>query len=69
MECDDCKIDYPNGLVQQLVSSDGEAFICGVCALERINRVHGVTFAKFNGKTAERMRLGALEYRRQIGRQ
>lgn len=59
MRCDDCRVNYPD----EIISND----LCGICALEMTNRVHGITRTKFTGEMAEEFRLAAIEHRKKIG--
>ena len=66
MKCSECKIDYPHGLVQTMCSSEGNKNLCGICALEFSNKIHGTKRSKFNGPIAEKMRQAAIEFRRKM---
>jgi hypothetical protein len=55
VKCEECKFNYPKHLIS--------VGICGICALENSNRVHGIKRTKFNGEIAEEMRLGAIAHR------
>lgn len=65
IRCSLCKWLYPDYLVNNLESSKGVlASVCGPCALEIINKIHGDERDKFHGPIAEMMRQEALEWRK-----
>jgi hypothetical protein len=64
-ECAECKWKYPHSILSPLVTSLGETqVICGQCALELTNRIHGIERRKFDGPIAEHMRLLAIKWRK-----
>lgn len=63
--CSQCKIDYPSYMVQLMKSSLGSFMVCGVCALDISNQIHGTQRATFDGEVAEQMRKEAIEFRQQ----
>ena len=67
MKCTECEIDYPSELVQPMMISttDGVCYadVCGICALEISNQVHGIHRKRFTGKAAERLRKAAIKFR------
>ncbi len=63
MKCEECKIDYPGDLVSVLTSSAGCFRLCGICALEFTNRMHGIKRKCFRGEIAESLRRRALAFR------
>lgn len=65
MKCDQCKVNYPSGLVQVMYSSLGSFNVCGICALEISNKIHGNNRQKFDGPMAEKMRQKAIKFRQE----
>ena len=63
MKCEECDINYPEGLVQPFSSSEGNKIVCGICALHLSNKVHGVIRTRFDGKQAEILRMKAAKFR------
>lgn len=65
MRCENCKVNYPTNLVNAFRrSAQPTIFLCGICALEMTNALHGVNRKTFHfGSTAEKLRLGAIKYR------
>lgn len=64
MKCAECGIDYPGDLVSLFNSSNGAAMLCGICALDYTNRVHGTRRTHFQGEIAESLRVRAIAFRR-----
>lgn len=62
--CDLCSWTYPDDLVQDLITGGGRLRMCGPCALEFTNRLHGISRIKFDGKQAELLRIRALGWRK-----
>lgn len=76
MKCEKCEIDYPTGLVRTLligrlskesVGGVDTIDVCGICALEIINQIHGVNNATFHAPKAEQVRLACVKYRNEQG--
>ena len=75
-KCAQCKIDYPNGVELSPISFGGKDIgelsitgeVCGICALEITNKIHGVKQTSFQGRMAEENRQAAIRYRKSIGR-
>ncbi len=67
MKCDECKINYPSGLVSAMFTViDGHLRyrnLCGICALEATNKAHGIKRTRFDGPLAEKMRQKAIKFR------
>lgn len=69
-KCDDCQIDYPDGLVSTMSgfspSMGGSflKFVCGICALALANKIHGQDRIRFDGTSAEIKRQQAIEFRK-----
>jgi len=66
--CENCKWKYPDEHVASMQICTPEkgshiAKLCGVCALETMNKIHGTNFKKFKGEAAEAMRQAALKWR------
>jgi len=66
MKCEDCEIDYPGDLVQPMSSGGGYRSLCGICALERSNRIHGANRKHFDGSMAESLRQEAIAFRKKL---
>lgn len=65
MACARCDWPYPDGLLSPVIGSAfGSQPVCGICALEIINAVHGTNRKRFQGGHAEEMRTDALDWRR-----
>lgn len=65
MKCQECKFKYPVRLLSWMTDSQGlQGLVCGVCALNLSNAVHGVTRLKFDGEKAEAMRVEAIKHRK-----
>jgi hypothetical protein len=62
--CTRCVTSYPDELVTQMFVNGGYTMVCGVCALEVSNAVHGTNRRKFRGAQAEQLRQDALQWRR-----
>jgi hypothetical protein len=64
MICARCKYDYPDDVsLSPVIGSDEPAPVCGICALEMVNAIHGTTMKKFRGEMAESFRQQALAAR------
>ena len=62
--CSECKWKYPDNLLNSMFLNGGHTPpMCGQCALEVSNKVHGVARRKFTAPIAEHMRLLALRWR------
>lgn len=68
MKCAKCKIAYPEGYLSPIIGGSVRGGVCGICALEITNEVHGVTREKFQGEIAEELRQMAIEYRKRLVR-
>ena len=66
MACPRCAWPYPTDLlVPMFIGGSGyTAPVCGVCALDLTNAVHGTRLVAFQGEIAEDMRQQALAWRR-----
>jgi hypothetical protein len=65
LACKECKWKYPDELLNPIVTSLGSSgLICGICALELTNQIHGIKRKRFNGQMAEHMRLDAIIWRK-----
>lgn len=60
--CGTCGLDYPNHCVNALVTSQGNFLLCGTCALEEVNRIHGTQMTRFHGEQAEQARLDSIAW-------
>jgi hypothetical protein len=62
--CTRCHVDYPSELLSPFHTYNREAQrVCGICALELTNAVHGTATAKFHGEQVEWLRIEALNWR------
>ena len=67
MKCDICKMDYPHDILSPLITNFGDdpLLLCGICALDTINKIHGMKRKTFGrGSIAEKYRHQALLIRR-----
>lgn len=67
LKCDECKWEYPSHLLNTLrtnVADQNDRALCGICALEISNKIHGVKRIKFDGQVAEYMRQQAVKWRK-----
>ena len=62
-ECARCGWPYPSDLLNAMTTGFGTSVVCGICALEIANAVHGTRMTKFHGSGAERMRQRAIQWR------
>lgn len=67
-QCQQCKIKYPDGYLSPMITSEPNlvtSLICGICALDIRNKVHGINNKEFQGEIAEDMRQMAIKYRKE----
>lgn len=66
MKCGNCGWNYPSVLLSRMfIASEGYTNpICGICALEVTNKIHGVTLNKFTGEMAEEIHQLAIKHRK-----
>lgn len=64
--CDGCDVEYPDELVTLFTSSEGCARLCGICALEATNSIHGISRTHFTAEIAEGLRRQALAWRKKL---
>ena len=63
MPCHGCNRKFPAELIQPFFSTEGNAKLCPICALERRNKLHGLPpNTPFQGGEAHRLWTEALEY-------
>jgi hypothetical protein len=62
-KCAQCGIDYPEKLLSVFQTNKGLANVCGICALEMKNAIHGTNDKQFMGTEAEKKRKQAIAYR------
>jgi hypothetical protein len=56
MKCEKCAVNYPNNLVQPFISSEGNYWLCGICARDVKNKMHGLPLdTPFQGEEAQRI--------------
>lgn len=63
-KCTVCKIKYPSEILSPAFGLETKGVICGICALQLSNELHGDNRIEFNGETAEDFRLEAIEWRK-----
>lgn len=65
INCPECKWNYPSNtyLSQFMLSGRRFAVVCGICALELGNKLHGIPRTEFLGEQAEEMRQKAVRWR------
>lgn len=66
-KCDHCKWVYPSYYVNILrtnLPDIGSPALCGICALDLTNLIHGQNRVKFDGESAEYFRVSAEDWRR-----
>ncbi len=69
MRCERCNLAYPPDLTTPMfiARNDGSGYtapVCGICALEISNEIHGDNRTKFTGTQAEALRQKAIKWRR-----
>lgn len=64
VECTRCSVPYPEGYLQPVIGAIHRGDVCGVCALQMINAIHGTQMRSFHGEMAEDLRWMAVEWRR-----
>jgi|GraSoiStandDraft_4_1057263.scaffolds.fasta_scaffold00110_58 hypothetical protein len=70
MKCADCKFDYPDHFLNQMYANGKFTKpICGICALEVMNKAMGMRMTQFRGELAEQLRLDAIEHRKNYAKQ
>ena len=52
-QCQRCKIEYPDSYLAPIITSEGNFIVCGICALEIKNIIHGTNDKKHQGEIAE----------------
>lgn len=62
--CGNCKIEYPSEILSVPFGFGNGKPLCGICALQLSNELHGDNRTEFNGETAEDFRLAAIEWRK-----
>lgn len=60
--CERCDWNYPDELLAPMFTMMSTRNVCGLCALEIKNAVHGTRETKMRGM-AEELRVGAVEWR------
>jgi len=67
MACSRCKLPYPPELTTDMHvvvnGQRGYIHVCGICALDVKNNIHGTHDTEFNGEQAEMMRQDAIDWR------
>ena len=62
--CTNCQVEYPSEILSTAFGLGTSGSICGICALELSNKLHGDNRTKFDGEMAEIFRLSAIEWRK-----
>jgi hypothetical protein len=62
--CTCCLTQYPDELVTMMFVNGSYTKVCGICALQISNEIHGQQRRKFKGEQAERMRQSAIAWRK-----
>ena len=63
-KCSGCEYEYPKSLLNTLYTDKGIIpDLCGICALEITNQIHGLNRTKFDGPAAEKARQAAIVFR------
>lgn len=63
-ECTRCRWDYPEDVpLSPVIGSTHRGDVCGICALEMTNVIHGIKRTRFTGEMAEEFRLLAIKAR------
>lgn len=55
MQCQECKDDFPDGLVQDMVVNSTREKCCGVCALKNVRESIGHPTYMFKAPNAKRI--------------
>jgi hypothetical protein len=65
VKCPECRWNYPSNTYVSAMMVNGRYTppICGICALEMGNRLHGLPRSSFGGEMAEEMRQKAIRWR------
>lgn len=70
MKCAECGWKYPARILSPVVMGnvDGSGlkqtgYVCGICALDITNKLHGIKRTEFTGEQAESNRLDAIDWR------
>lgn len=71
MICQECAINFPDGLVQPLVQGttggqETTTMLCGVCALSAVRRQHGNPTLMFKGPGARRIYEASKAHRDKV---
>lgn len=61
-KCPNCNKDFPGHLINVMFSSEGSFLTCPICALEHMNKAHGINRLDFEGKIASLMLAEAREF-------
>lgn len=64
VECARCCVPYPEWYLNPVIGSLVNGNVCGVCALQITNAIHGTKWRSFQGEMAEEMRWLAADWRR-----
>ena len=65
--CTRCEVRYPDELVTHMNANGTYVRVCGICALEISNEIHGDQRTECGGEQAELLRQDALAWRRKHG--
>jgi hypothetical protein len=65
VECARCSVPYPDWYLHHAFGSMVQGYVCGVCALEIANAIHGTPMRRrFSGDMAQEALWLAREWRR-----
>lgn len=68
MKCNVCTHNFPDHLIQPLVSTQGTQAMCPICALKARNKMHGLPEkTPFHGEIAKRYHKEAVQHLRKNG--
>ena len=66
--CTACDREFELRMIQEMVTSDGNYFVCPICALEIRNKMHGLPDGTpFRGEQAKALYYDALAYLHETG--
>lgn len=66
--CTMCDREFKTNMIREMVTSEGNYFVCPICALEIRNKMHGLPEGTpFRGEMAQGLYDDALVYLRETG--
>lgn len=64
-KCTHCRWEYPDEYLNPLMTTEGIfGQVCGICALAYMNKMTGEKRKKFDGESAEELRVLAVQWRK-----